>query len=60
MVAQQLPALVWRLVTWFQESRGPQRLRCGVIQVWAAPGWREQRHPERDYLELQEELGWDH
>jgi SRSO17 transposase len=46
-VAQQLPASAWKNVTWRQGSRGPQRSRFALIQVWAAHGWREQKHPER-------------
>jgi SRSO17 transposase len=46
-VAQQLPASAWKNVTWRQGSRGPQRSRFALMQVWAAHGWREQKHPER-------------
>jgi len=46
-VAQQLPALAWRTVTWRQGSRGAQRSRFALLQVWAAHGWREQAHPPR-------------
>ena len=46
-VAQQLPASAWKNVTWRQGSRGPQRSRFALIQVWAAHGWREQKHPQR-------------
>jgi SRSO17 transposase len=46
-VAHQLPTSAWTQVTWRQGSRGPQRSRFSVLQVWAAHGWREQRHPER-------------
>jgi SRSO17 transposase len=34
-------------VTWRQGSRGAQRSRFGLVQVWASHGWREQYHPER-------------
>jgi SRSO17 transposase len=47
VVAQQLPASAWKNVTWRQGSRGPQRSRFAMILVWAAHGWREQKHPER-------------
>jgi SRSO17 transposase len=46
-VAHQLPASAWKQVTWRQGSRGLQRSRFGVLQVWAAHGWREQQHPPR-------------
>jgi len=46
-VAQQLPVSAWKNVTWRQGSRGPQRSRFALIPVWAAHGWREQKHPER-------------
>lgn len=46
-VAQQLPSSAWKNVTWRQGSRGPQRSRFALIPVWAAHGWREQKHPER-------------
>ena len=46
-IAQQLPASAWKSVTWRQGTRGPQRSRFALIQVWAAHGWREQKHPER-------------
>lgn len=46
-VVEQLPASVWKNVTWRQGSRGPQRSRFAKIPVWAAHGWREQKHPQR-------------
>jgi SRSO17 transposase len=46
-VAQQLPASAWKNITWRQGSRGPQRSRFATIPVWAAHGWREQKHPQR-------------
>src|SRR5262245_1891955 len=46
-VAQGLPVSAWKNVTWRQGSRGPQRSRFALIRVWAAHGWREQKHPER-------------
>jgi len=46
-VARQLPAAAWKKVTWRAGSRGPQRSRFAPLKVWAAHGWRAQRHPER-------------
>jgi SRSO17 transposase len=46
-VAEQLPASAWNHITWRQGSRGPQRSRFARVLVWAAHGWREQKHPER-------------
>ena len=45
-VARQLPAAAWKKVTWRAGSRGPQRSRFAPLKVWAAHGWRAQRHPE--------------
>jgi SRSO17 transposase len=46
-VARQLPVSAWKNVSWRQGSRGTQRSRFAMIPVWAAHGWREQKHPER-------------
>jgi SRSO17 transposase len=46
-VAQELSPGAWKTVTWRQGSRGPQRSRFGLIQVWASHGRREQQHPPR-------------
>ena len=46
-VAEQLPATAWRTVAWREGSRGVQRSRWARLPVWAAHGWREQRHPPR-------------
>jgi SRSO17 transposase len=46
-VASQLPAKVWRTVTWREGSRGAQRSRFALLPAWAAHGWREQAHPPR-------------
>jgi SRSO17 transposase len=46
-VARQLPASAWRKVTWRAGTRGPQRSRFARLKVWAAHGWRAQKHPER-------------
>jgi len=46
-VAQALPASAWRRVAWRQGSRGAQRSRFALLQVWAAHGWSEHAHPQR-------------
>lgn len=46
-VAHERPPAAWKPVMWRQGSRGPQRSRVGLIQVWASHGWREQQHPPR-------------
>jgi SRSO17 transposase len=46
-VAEQLPVSAWRTVAWRQGSRGIERSRFALIQVWAAHGWRKQEHPRR-------------
>src|SRR5579875_1642880 len=51
-VAQTLPASAWCRATWRQGSRGAQRSRFAMLQVWAAQGWREQAHPPRVREEL--------
>lgn len=47
VVAKQLPKTAWKKVTWREGTRGPQRSRFAKLQVWAAHGWRAQKHPER-------------
>ena len=46
-LAKQLPKTAWKKVTWREGTRGPQRSRFAKLKVWAAHGWRAQRHPER-------------
>jgi SRSO17 transposase len=46
-LARQLPSSAWKKVTWREGTRGPQRSRFARLKVWAAHGWRAQRHPER-------------
>ncbi len=46
-VTQRLPTSAWRTITWRQGSRGAERSRFAMLQVWAAHGWREQAHPLR-------------
>ena len=45
--ARQLPASAWKKVTWRAGTRGPQRSRFIQLKVWAAHGWRAQKHPQR-------------
>jgi len=46
-LAKELPVSAWREVTWREGSRGPQQSRFAMFKVWAAHGWRAQKHPER-------------
>ncbi len=46
-VAKQLPDTAWKKVTWREGTRGPQQSRFAKLKVWAAHGWRAQRHPKR-------------
>ena len=46
-VVERLPASAWRTVTWRQGSRGAERSRFARLRVWAAHGWRKQKHPPR-------------
>ena len=46
-LAQGLQDSAWQSVTWREGSRGPQKSRFALMQVWAAHGWRKQVHPER-------------
>lgn len=46
-LAQQLPKKTWRMVTWRIGTKGPQRSRFALTEVWAAHGWRAQKHPPR-------------
>ena len=43
-LARQARKKDWRLVTWRQGTKGPQRSRFILIPVWAAHGWRKQVH----------------
>lgn len=45
--ARQLPKKTWRMVTWRIGTKGPQRSRFALAEVWAAHGWRAQKHPPR-------------
>jgi len=46
-LAKSLPTAAWHSVAWRQGSRGLQRSRFALVPVWAAHGWRAQRHPLR-------------
>jgi len=46
-LAKDLSASDWKNVTWREGSRGPQQSRFALVKVWAAHGWRAQKHPER-------------
>lgn len=46
-LAGTLPTATWRTVTWRAGSKGPQRSRFAQVKVWAAHGWKAQKHPER-------------
>jgi SRSO17 transposase len=46
-LAQGLPERQWCDVSWREGSRGPQQSRFGMLKVWAAHGWKAQKHPQR-------------
>jgi SRSO17 transposase len=46
-LARSLPSSAWQAVTWRTGTKGPQRSRFAKVKVWAAHGWKAQRHPER-------------
>jgi len=46
-LARSLPTTAWQTVTWRAGTKGPQRSRFAKVKVWAAHGWKAQRHPER-------------
>jgi SRSO17 transposase len=46
-LAQALPSRVWRKVTWRTGSKGPLVSRFAKVEVWAAHGWKAQKHPPR-------------
>ncbi len=45
--AKSLPDDAWHWVEWREGTRGPQKSRFALLQVWAAHGWRKGNHPER-------------
>jgi SRSO17 transposase len=46
-LAKILPENVWQWVEWREGTRGPQKSRFALLKVWAAHGWRAQKHPVR-------------
>ncbi len=46
-LARELPGEAWAEIEWREGTRGPQKSRFALVQVWAAHGWRKQYHPER-------------
>ena len=46
-LARSLPPAAWQTVTWRTGTKGPQGSRFAKVKVWAAHGWKAQRHPER-------------
>ena len=46
-LARSLPSCAWQTITWRIGTKGPQRSRFAKVKVWAAHGWKAQRHPER-------------
>ena len=37
-IAQSLPTSAWKIVTWRQGAKGPQRARFAHLPLWAAHG----------------------
>lgn len=46
-LAKALQDEAWQWIEWREGTRGPQRSRFALLQVWASHGWRGQNHPER-------------
>lgn len=46
-VAKALPRSGWQTVVWRAGTKGPMRSRFAHVPVWAAHGWKAQKHPER-------------
>lgn len=46
-VAQGLPRSAWQTVVWREGSKGPMHSRFAKVPVWAAHGWKAQKHPQR-------------
>ncbi len=46
-LAQELPDDSWQEIEWREGTRGPQKSRFALVEVWAAHGWRKQYHPDR-------------
>lgn len=47
-LARTLPADAWQVVEWREGSRGPQRSRFALLQVWAAHEWRTRSQMKRE------------
>ncbi len=43
-LARRLPNKAWRTVTWRAGTKGPQRSRFALVEVWAAHGWQAHAH----------------
>jgi SRSO17 transposase len=46
-IALALPASAWQSVTWRAGTKGPMSSRFARVKVWAAHGWKAQKHPPR-------------
>jgi SRSO17 transposase len=46
-VAMRLPHDLWHQIEWREGTRGPQKSRFALLQVWAAHGWDKPGHGER-------------
>jgi SRSO17 transposase len=46
-LALALPAHAWQSVTWRAGSKGPMVSRFAKVKVWAAHGWKAQKHSPR-------------
>jgi hypothetical protein len=40
-IAQALPLLAWKRVTWRHGTKGPQHSRFASLPLWAAHGWKQ-------------------
>jgi SRSO17 transposase len=46
-LAVELPKQAWQSVEWREGSKGPQRSRFAVLEVWAAHRWHKRTQPRR-------------
>jgi SRSO17 transposase len=46
-LAVALPASAWQTVIWRAGTKGPMASRFARVKVWAAHGWKAQKHPPR-------------
>jgi SRSO17 transposase len=46
-IARELPGDSWQRIEWREGTKGPQRSRFALVQVWAAHGWDKPGHGER-------------